>query len=1174
MGLDSRVMAKLAAGVDDVVFERCAVELMADHYEKVVPIEGGSDGGRDGDIYGPLADDPDSRGRILATTGDLLANLKRSHKTWKKIEAAGESFRVDQLVMVTHASVSDTKRRNIIKYCSENSLPIPEFWTRDWLVGALRRRPDLRVELTGVEGRLEAFVEVARAGADEPNLVGRDEDVQEIEAAMLRDGDVSIVGLPGVGKSRILGELGESVRVVEPLARAHLADDLLAMEPSVVAVDDAHLHIDLLDELVRVRARERLAFKIVTISWPGTDGAVEALLTTPAHLELERLARDEVNELIKQMGVSGHRARQLILDQSDGRAGWATVLVRLLVDGNGEELTSGQFLLDQVAAITRSIAGTARLHDALACIAALRSASMTDLEVVADVAGVSYADLISWLEVTAQGGMVARTADSWTLFPALRPLLVAAWFFGERKMRTWATFAARFGRDKRLERTLLEVADNVPGREGRDLADKWLDDLEVSDLINPEALSLLGVYAQISENAADRAARFARGVLAIPRPPETTPFGSLADPTVDAAVKVLQSAFRRTCSREALHGLLDLAVVDQRPRHSHPDHPMRLVKELAQHLDPDAGPVSELRELVLDYALQWFDACPNEERWVALAEVVRYVLDPEVEGTWLDPGSHMTFTMARSIEPAPVVGRLIDRWNEIDARVRSDAGRTLTHAAVAHLCGVFEIWATLSTGGPNDGLDVSVDHRAFALEGARRVRNTLECLGPRFPATPLRVNGHLSLVTLWNNGPSGLKDLEDADDRIARFAQVRDFADDIDDRIEHRQAELQELAAEVAALGAEAGTAEFERFVVEASVLDGHHGGEWFATLLSRHVSDPDAWLRLAVNREARALVAPMLTAARAVGADVGDAVSDALESRSLRAFAVRAVVQETGELDSLATSVLEQLIVEDAVVLDGLWTSEAVTPMLRALLVHPLREIRAAAAVAFGEGVDHGPKLPPDVRAQWRAALLEATPYELPQHSRWRLEHILDHALQTDPELAADWFIASARKPFIERRFRRRDAALNNVLRNLPREHKRRIAEELDAETLGRSGYSSDLLGHDEQLVEQLLADQVVDTNLLLRSLSGYRDATIEALAPALVAAGVAPDSIADRALRTRETVGSVAASIRHDIQFFAELAERRPELQAVSDAASARLRPELAETEEKERMNRLQGW
>lgn len=1174
MALDARVTAKLAAGVDAGVFERCAVELMADHYDKVVPIEGGSDGGRDGDIYGPIADTPDSRGRILATTGDLLDNLKRSHETWKKIWAQGEMFRVDQLVMVTQASVSDAKRRNIIAYCSANSLPAPEFWTRDWLVAALRRRPDLRVELTGIEGRLEALAEITPAGAGEPELVGRREALQHLGEAMLVGGDVSIVGLPGVGKTRILRELDQSVYVVERLARAHLADDLLVMEPSVVAVDDAHLNTDMLEELVQIRARERLMFKIVTVSWPGTEGNVEAILSSPTRVELERLARGEVDDLIKGMGVRGHRARQMILDQSDGRAGWATVLVRLLVDGDGERLTSGQFLLDQVAALTRSIAGTRRLHDALACIAALGSATMADLEVIAETAGVGYADLISWLEITAQGGMVARTRDSWTVFPALRPLLVAAWFFGERKTRTWLSLAARFDQDERLPRTLLEVADMVPGSEGLDLADSWFYGLEERGPIDADALFLLSAYAQISEAAAERAARVARKVLAVPRVPETSPFGSLIDPMGDAAVEVLNSAFRRTCSREALHGLLDLAVSDPRPRHSHPDHPMRLVKELAQHLDPDAGPVSELRELVLDYALQWFDAEPNEDRWVVLGEVARYVLDPEVEGTWLDPGSRASFTIARGIEPAPVLGRLVDLWLEIDSRLQSGAGRTLTHPAVAHFCGVFETWATLSTGVPSVGVDISSEHRSVAFEGARRVLGTLEFLAPRFPAVPLRVNGHLGLVRLWMGGASELEELDVADDRLARFANVRDFSEDVEGRVRRRQAELEELAVEVAALGVEAGIAEFERLVTEASVLDGQHSGDWFATLLSRHVGDPDEWLRRAVDRGVPPLISPMLTAARAGGADVAESVADVLGRSELRALALRAVMHEVGELDALARSVVEQLGAEDVLVLDDLWTAEAVTPMLRALLVHPLREVRAAAAVAFAEGVEHGPELPPDMRTQWRAALLEAEPDDLPQHSRWRLEQILDHAVGTDPVLAADWFVATVREPVVARRFRRRDAAMSDVLRNLAGEHKRRIVEQLDAETLRRSGYLSDLLGHDEQLAAELLAGQVISVDLLLQSLSGYRDDTIEALAPVLVEAGVDTDAIADRTLWTRETVGSVAASIRSDMKFFGDLAERRPELVGVCDAAVERLESELADAEAQERMAKLQGW
>src|SRR5688500_9880754 len=155
MNLIARVTAALDRGVDADVFERCAVALMRNIYNNVEPVEGVSDGGRDADIYGPVAGDPDSRGRILVTTGDVLDNLKSSHRTWKKIEDAGETFRVDQLVLVTHAPLSDAKRRNILEYCKRHALPVPQFWTRDWLVEALRRDPEWRVELTGVRGRLD-----------------------------------------------------------------------------------------------------------------------------------------------------------------------------------------------------------------------------------------------------------------------------------------------------------------------------------------------------------------------------------------------------------------------------------------------------------------------------------------------------------------------------------------------------------------------------------------------------------------------------------------------------------------------------------------------------------------------------------------------------------------------------------------------------------------------------------------------------------------------------------------------------------------------------------------------------------------------------------------------------------------------------------------------------------
>ncbi|NVM97026.1 ATP-binding protein, partial [Arthrobacter wenxiniae] len=356
----------------------------------------------------------------MVTTGDALDNLKSSHRTWKKCWDAGETFRLDLLVMITSRSLSDSKRRNIEAYCRTNSLPVPRIYARQWLVESLRRDPDLRFELTGVEGRLEALT----TKAPEPSssitaLFGRDEELDHLRAAVTLTTDVSLVGVPGVGKSRLLAELEGGVHFIDRLARDHLADDLFAIDPTTVVLDDAHLDQELLEQLVRIRSKERFSFTIVAATWPGTEAPVEALLNKPTRVEVDRLARAALDQMIQALGVHGVHARSLVLEQSDGRPGWAAILSRLVINGAGDDLATGQSLLDQVAGLATAIAGSPVLNDALACIAALGAASLEDIEIIASHAGVPYADLIAWLEVTAQGGLVERTSDKWSVLAPL-----------------------------------------------------------------------------------------------------------------------------------------------------------------------------------------------------------------------------------------------------------------------------------------------------------------------------------------------------------------------------------------------------------------------------------------------------------------------------------------------------------------------------------------------------------------------------------------------------------------------------------------------------------------------------------------------------------------------------------------------------------------------------------
>ncbi|NVM96169.1 hypothetical protein G6034_14915 [Arthrobacter sp. AETb3-4] len=725
-----------------------------------------------------------------------------------------------------------------------------------------------------------------------------------------------------------------------------------------------------------------------------------------------------------------------------------------------------------------------------------------------------------------------------------------------------------------MDRTVLNIANDVPDTGVRALANLWFDKISTME-IDEIPLALVEGYSGIDETSADRAAVLARAVLDSPREPQAL-FGDVTyDPYGTAAEKILRTAFLRSCSREATHGLLDLAVSDERPRHQHPDHPMRVIQDMAHYLDPDLGPVDTLRDRILKYALEWFDEDPNAARWEMLAEVTHYVFDPRVEGNWSDPGSHLTVTMSQGVMTPEAMGSLLAHWNKIDSRVRGHAASSITHRAVAEFCEIFDSWSAIAVGNTNHEGEASTEHRVVGARGAELVLSTLAVLAKRFTGVPIRVNKRLALVSMWNSGPTTLAELPVEDDHLALFVGAQEPDDDIDVWMADRREQLTSLARALDALMAAEGVAEYGRLVAEASVLDVNHEGALFAGTLAEHVTNPGVWLEASISANARHLVAPLIAKARADGADIDDLVMSAIEVPELRPEALRAITHEDCELDDLAHTVIDSLTDGDVPLIGDLWIQESVTPILRELLIHKRASVRALAAVTFGEGVrGRGPALPEELRPAWRTALVGAAPDELPQHSRWRLGEILKHAVTTDPELCADWFIANAETPSFSSRARRLVKSFPDVLRNLPQDQKRRIVTTLDAETLIHSGYAGDVLGTDTKLARDLLAEGVVDGEVLLRTMSGYRDHTVIALAPALMAAQVSPQRIVAAALGNSSGTGDESDAILGDLEFFAKLREQQSELDEVCALASEVLGRQLEAARAREKQERRLGW
>jgi hypothetical protein len=180
-------------------------------------VEGGHDFGRDADIYFPSdSNDPQARGRLMVTTGDPIANVRNGLNRMQE-----EGLQVDLVVVASSRPVDARTRRALDKLCSDRGLPPAHVYAQEWFVHQLVRDAAWRRSLLGIEGRLGALLDEpleARLVSSPPPLVGRASEVEALSAAADACQDVVLVGVPGLGKTRLTGQLGDQVVYLEPFA--------------------------------------------------------------------------------------------------------------------------------------------------------------------------------------------------------------------------------------------------------------------------------------------------------------------------------------------------------------------------------------------------------------------------------------------------------------------------------------------------------------------------------------------------------------------------------------------------------------------------------------------------------------------------------------------------------------------------------------------------------------------------------------------------------------------------------------------------------------------------------------------------------------------------------------------------------------------------------------------
>lgn len=219
--------------------------------------------------------------------------------------------------------------------------------------------------------------------------------------------------------------------------------------------------------------------------------------------------------------------------------------------------------------------------------------------------------------------------------------------------------------------------------------------------------------------AAQFAVAQARTVLASPREAEQT-YGITVDPQGDAAARQLAQSAAQYLLPEAVTGLLDLAVGDNRPHHSTPQHPLRVLSDVANAIDPDFGTAFEIRGLLLRPVLEWLRTHRAPSHWAVATEVLASVFAVETSGNWPDPGDLNTLTLAQGVESAENLARLISLWDQVVPVLADTEGQddlSSVPAAVVPLLDLAGSWVRLGEGFvPRQTTDLDVGAAGWPKE--------------------------------------------------------------------------------------------------------------------------------------------------------------------------------------------------------------------------------------------------------------------------------------------------------------------------------------------------------------------------------------------------------------------------------------------------------------------------
>jgi hypothetical protein len=1106
--------------LDPRKFERCMADLLRPDFPAgLVPVVGGSDYGMDGSI----ADGAGEPVPLVCTTSrDVLGNLSRSLDSHVQ---AGRSSR--KVAVATSQALSPVRRRHLEARAREKGFTLLQLFDRPAIVDRLYRNSRWRQELLGIAGNPRALTAVPRTRRPLVELppVGRDRD---LESLVRTSGDQILVGQPGSGKTFLLHHLIRqrewSALFLDPgAAPGEVADAWRDLQPKIVIVDDAHVYREQLDCLISLRAEIDAAFSIVATTWPtGKDPLLEALGANPAVHALELLTRAEIRAILEQMGISGpdNLVRELI-DQSSNRPGLAVTLADLILQDRWDEVLDGsalrRTLLHKFKQGAHSLLGVLSLGGD-------RGMRLDDARAFLDISRAEARETA--VELAAVGVLADLGDDILAVWPRpLRWQLVKSVFFEAPRLDHRVPLEKVQSHGDAVMTLLLAKARcgaEMPAAELRELV------RGESDLDLWRGLFLVG------EDDAMWALDHYPGEL------------------LEVAREALRSA-----PSAALQRVLARATEEAPGSRNRPDVWEVLGSWARESEDPQQDPEPEIeRRTLLARAGREF---LGRDRSVG-TRAIFLALDPQRNGTSLDPASGVTANVWWGLLPRRQLGSLTELWGEVREGVTS-----LDAPACQQLESTLRKWIhpdSVSKGELPEELTSFM--RAFAVE-------VLHFLASRTAGRP-GISARLERLA----ASCGVTlDLPKDPDFELLYPGLESPALPYREEIAARQESVRRLALEWSGRPPSAAAARLAIYEQEAGAIPGGRLTADFARELAPEVAEPEAWFQAFVERALPELAAPFAERiVRDRRAGWRDHLSRCLRLEPFRFLAAEQVLLLSDPPQDLLEGALR---VADALprIVETLAGRRLVPePTLRRLLRHPSWKVALAAAAGEWNAIGAGPqseRVREDLRDDWRNAVLRAKSADYRDGAEdLGLEYMLREILRRDPPLALEWLERRLGEPpprLLD------DSAFFTAVGALGREQKEQVLLRLQDSSIA-GPLASHLVGRDLTLYRLLLGRRDLERHHLA-PLFGVPDEGWAGLAVAALEACHSPEAVAEAAFHKHGwfTLAGQRPLGQWETAFEVLAAHPDPQLRGVALAGLAVVRESSERAAAKRRQVELHG-